>query len=469
MDLSLDNVFNVSVSAPGASVGAYNTSNLALLTHEVPAGSFGNLGYKLYVDPIDVATDFGTSSNTYAQAVAVFSQKPNIRQNSGMFIVFPLISGVESLTASAVPASGAATIDVGAFNFSLIPSDTAASIQTKIRALSPTYSKFTVTGDWGTGFVITTAGIYAAPSFSVGANTLADSGSVAVTLTFTVTTAAETYDAAITRTDALTHYFGVLFSTELLSSEMASVATVMSPLRKIAFVLGSSQDDIQTGGKLQNLTDAKQNNTRGLYYADPNGLEYVASYASRGLSVDFTGSNTTLTMHLKDLVNVLADSTMNQTILGLAQTAGADVYASFRGVAKTFTSGANDFFDNIYNILWFVEAIQVAGFNVLATTPTKIPQTENGMDTIKKALRVVCEQAVTNGFASPGTWTSPITFGPQADFFNNIAQRGYYIYSAPIATQAVTDREARKAPLVQIALKYQGAVHSGSVIININE
>ena len=45
--------------------------------------------------------------------------------------------------------------------------------------------------------------------------------------------------------------------------------------------------------------------------------------------------------------------------------------------------------------------------------------------------------------------------------------KGYYVYS-PIAQQAQAEREARKAPVMQVAIKLAGAVHFGDVIINVN-
>ena len=90
------------------------------------------------------------------------------------------------------------------------------------------------------------------------------------------------------------------------------------------------------------------------------------------------------------------------------------------------------------------------------------------MDVLKGAYREVCIASVTNGMAAPGSWTSPDTFGNPEDFRRNIAEQGYYIFSQPITQQSSVDREARKAPLVQIALKLAGAVHSSDVIININ-
>jgi hypothetical protein len=131
--------------------------------------------------------------------------------------------------------------------------------------------------------------------------------------------------------------------------------------------------------------------------------------------------------------------------------------------------GANSFFDDEYNMNWFTSALEVAGFNYLAQTGTKIPQTEEGMDGLKAAYADVCRRAVSNRFVAPGAWNSPDTFGNPEDFKRNISDFGFYVYSAPVALQSQADREARVAPLVQAAIKFAGSVHTSDVIVNINK
>jgi hypothetical protein len=260
-------------------------------------------------------------------------------------------------------------------------------------------------------------------------------------------------------------------TTVLEEAELLTVGALLASERKIGFFGSQDENDLDPAGKFDNIRLANLSNVRCLYYGRGTTTDlfrFVAAYAGRGLSVNFSGSNTTITMHLKDLIGILPDSTIAQTELNLAQDCGADVYVSIQGVAKTFTSGANTFFDDVYNLLWFVGSLQIAGFNVLAQTGTKIAQTENGVDSLKSAYRTVCEQGLTNQFLAAGRWTSPNTFGIQSDFYDNITQRGYYIYSLPVSLQTPSDREARRAPLIQVAIKYSGAIHSSNVLININ-
>ena len=195
----------------------------------------------------------------------------------------------------------------------------------------------------------------------------------------------------------------------------------------------------------------------------------AAAYAGRAMSVDFAGSQTTNTMHLKQLVGVVVDTGISQALLTTCQTIGVDVYVPISGRASVFTSGGDSFFDEVYNQDWLVFALAVAGFNALAETGTKLPQTEPGIAVLRNAYANVLKAAVVNGYFAPGAWNSPQLFGNPEDLIRNIEQVGWYIYSQPVNQQAQANRVARKAPLIQIAGKEAGAVHSSAVIVYINQ
>lgn len=303
--------------------------------------------------------------------------------------------------------------------------------------------------------------------FSQAPNILANNGYlVVITLQ-----SSETVGAAITRTAGLVQYFGIMADAILSQTDLLAAAAIIQALNKMGVFVSRTSADVNPGGKLDLLRTGGLYKSRGLYYGaatDTDALVMQASYAGRAFSTNFTGSNTTQTMHLKDFAGVQPDPSMTQTLLNACLLAGADTYISLQGVAKVFCSGANKFFDQVYNLGWYVGALQVAGFNYLAQSSTKVPQTEAGMDGLKGAYRAVCEQAVTNQYSAPGEWKSSTTFGVQSDFLANIRQRGYYIFSVAIALQSQADRASRLAPLVQIALKEAGAIHESTVIVNIN-
>ena len=141
---------------------------------------------------------------------------------------------------------------------------------------------------------------------------------------------------------------------------------------------------------------AGQTNYRMLY--DKTGNRNLAvGYMARTHTVLFTGENTAITMNLKELKSVVAQD-YSQTEISKAKKVGLDLYTIFKEtVPKLLTSGANDFTDNVYNLLAYVDAVQTDAFNILGTTGTKIPQTTAGLNTILDGLEKTSSRLIVTG------------------------------------------------------------------------
>lgn len=321
--------------------------------------------------------------------------------------------------------------------------------------------------DWGTG---SKAAAIAIGFFAQQPNPLQTNGYLCI-IPRLQTPSLETIEAAIVRTLNKVYYFGILVDGVIDGTTFATLTSYIQTLDKVLFYASAIQADFAPGGLLDLLATSGKTHSRGLYYSDDTAIDtqvMAAAYCGRALSTDFSGSNTTQTMHLKVLATIAPDQTIDQTELEAAIAAGVDVYISIAGVSSLFTSGANTFFDEVYNEMWFKFALQTAGFNYLRSTSTKIPQTESGIEGLKNEYRKVCDQARSNGFIGAGAWTSSLVFGDPTTLIQAVAGIGYYVYSQPVAQQSTADRDARKAPLIQIAVKAQGAVHSSNVIVNVN-
>lgn len=330
------------------------------------------------------------------------------------------------------------------------------------------YKNLTDVGtDWGTdsdAFAIATS------FFSQQPNPLGTGGYLTI-IPRLQTPSLETIPAAIARTINLVYYAGVIIDEILDNTSLQNLTAYIQGLDKLLFYASATQSDFAPGGVLDLIRQAGQTHTRCLYYNDGTAIDtqkMAAAYSARGMSTDFTGSNTASTMNLKTLVGIAADITINQTSLDAATAAGVDVNVDMGGITCLITSGANGWFDEVYNELWFKLALQTAGFNFLRASNTKIPQTEIGMDGLKNAYRQVCQQAVVNGYLAPGAWTSPDVFGNPNLLITAVLGIGFYIYSSPIALQSESDREDRIAPLVQIAAKSAGAIQKSNVIVSVN-
>lgn len=313
--------------------------------------------------------------------------------------------------------------------------------------------------------------------FAQQPNILANDGYLIVApLTSTVEdeeTIYEDLDDAIARIASEIYFEGIITTKAADDTEYEAASTAVQAMQNRVLMLPRTSSSAFSGifSTVQNNT-----NTKCLYYsygddADTmaqNARIFAAAYLSKAMSVNYNGSNTTITMNLKDLAGVHADTNISETVLSQCVAAGADCYPSIEGLPKVMSNAQGGlYFDQVLNQIWFVNTIQRNVFNTLATTRTKIAQTDANLEIITKTIRQVCNQAVANGYLAPGTWNSSDTFGNYEDFYRNIEEFGFYIYHQPVAQQSQTDRQARKAPLYQVAGKEAGAVHSANILIYI--
>lgn len=374
--LPITTVVTVSVATPNSGLQVPQVNNLCILSTEVPLTSVPAAGYYIYQNSTQVATDWGTLSETYLQAVNVFAQRPNILSGGGQLVVYYMTGGITTLT-QAIQAVEA-LIYVGAYIWA---------------GYNPTNYEI---------------------------------------------------EQAVTTVESLNKMIGTSSyqTSDLSGSGLFSTLSGQDVSAPIMFLY-----------------------TQGGTYA--SAREAMAAFMGRGMSTNFAGANTTGTMNLQILAGISGDSGITPTIQNTCKTLGVNIYPNIQNSPFVLSYGGPNalFFDSTYNTEWFANAIQIAYFNALATTNTKIPQTEGGMSVIKAALIQVCQQAVNNGFLAPGTWNGDIPFGDPKTFTQNISQYGFYVYSSPISTQSQSLRSSRVAPVIQIGGKEAGAIQSGQVLV----
>lgn len=455
MDLPITNIVNINVNFLGAGIGSFNVNNLALITSDAFLSNPNGDLYRAYVSLSQVGVDFGTSTETYQQAAAVFSQQPSILSGGGNLIIFPGFTN-----------SSIATVAVSAGGSGYKVGDVLGLTQTGGNGGYVTVA--TVNGS-GTVSAVTVAQGGIGYSAAASLPTTGGAGTGATITISTVTT--ESLTQAIARTQVLVFYVGIISTNYGANSTWTALAAaVQGYVNKILFLPSNATLDIQ--GAFTTIKSATDYNTRCLYYSNATSLQgrlFAAAYASRLLSANAAGSNTALTMNLQQLEGIPADTGITQTIVGICATAGVDIYPSTAGYAGVYSNGANKYADEVWNLIAFVAQLEVNGFNALATVGTKIAQTEPGVSTLKNAYKQACQQFVNNGYIAPGSWTSAEVFGNPDNLVANVAQYGYYIFSQPVNQQSVAARAARQAPLIQIAIKEAGAIHSSIVNVYINQ
>lgn len=368
---------NAQAVTAGQGLEPLKLSTILLLTDEQPANDITET-YMIARNATSVANQWGTETETAAQANAIFAQNPNILNNDGYLIVAPFTGTDETYTEAIERMAGQLYFE-GIITTRAVTDDEAVAASAAVQAMQDR--------------------ILMMPASSVNALTA---------------------------------------NTGLFTKTASNFFT-----RNVLYTKGIDDDE-----------------------AARNARIFAAGYLSRGLAVNYNGSNTTLTMNLKDLSGIEADTNINETILTQCATVGADCFPSVEGLAKVVSNEqGGSYFDQVANQIWLVTTIQREVFNLLATTRTKIPQTETGANMIMSVIKDVLVQAVTNGYIAPGTWNSSDTFGNQEDFLRNIEEFGYYIYHQPVSEQSQADREARKAVPFMVACKEAGAVHSANIQI----
>lgn len=194
----------------------------------------------------------------------------------------------------------------------------------------------------------------------------------------------------------------------------------------------------------------------------------IASLFGRMLTVNFNNQNSTITLMYKQEPGV-AFETLTTTEANVLQDKRCNVFVEYDNDTAIIQYGVMSgpaYIDEIHGLDWLQNAIQNACYNLLYTSPTKIPQTDAGSQLLVNVITGVLNEGVNNGLIAPGIWTSAVQFGQLVT--GMFLKTGYYVYVQPMALQSQADREARKCPPIQVAIKLAGAIHTVDVTIDVN-
>lgn len=247
----------------------------------------------------------------------------------------------------------------------------------------------------------------------------------------------------------------------------AAYIEAASPVRQLWATSNAASivDPTSTTDLAYTLNQSKYNRTAVMYHS-------TNPYAAAGLlgipaTVNFTGSDTMLTLMFKEIVGLTPD-VLTETAAGAASAKGANVYVEYNngiGIVQHGTMASGLFFDELQGADWLANDIGTAGFNALLTFP-KIPQTDAGVTTLVSSYEGPLDDARNNGYIAPGVWN-----GPNIGALKNgqYLTKGSYIYVPSVNTQSESVRQSRVAPTAQMAIKLAGAIHDVNVTININQ
>lgn len=193
----------------------------------------------------------------------------------------------------------------------------------------------------------------------------------------------------------------------------------------------------------------------------------VVSAAARILTTDYAGNSTVITLMYKQEPGIVPEF-LNTTQASAAEAKNINLFAEYNNdtaIIEKGTCADGTFLDVLIGCDWLSLEMQGELYNLLYTSPTKIPQTDAGTQMLVAVIEAVCAQGVINGLLAPGTWTTN-GFGQlgRGDFL----PKGFYVYAPKVSTQSAADRAARKAVPIQVAAKLAGAVHTLAITVNVN-
>ncbi|SDI54191.1 DUF3383 domain-containing protein [Pseudomonas panipatensis] len=439
-----------------------------------------------------VASDFGTSAPEYLAANLFFSQSPqpaelyigrwaeassSARLNGGaLSIAQQAMSNFTSITNGSMKITVDGTLKtLSALNFSAETNlNGVASVITTALAgatcvWNANYSRFEITSPT-TG---ATSTLTYASSTGSGTDVSALLGLVTGVASAPVGgIVAESLLTCVTNLASISaDWYGLLVAdTSPTDTDLLGVAAFIegaSPSRifGITTQAATALDPVSTTDLPYKLKAANYKRTFCQYSS--SSAYAAASIFGRAFTVDFQGNNTTITLKFKQEPGVTAES-LNETQAKALKAKNCNVFVNYNNDTAIIQEGvmANGyFFDEVHGLDWLQNDLQTAVFNALYTSQTKTPQTDRGVNRLVTAINDRMEQSVNNGLCAPGQWSGPAFGALQTGQY---LAAGYYTYAPPVNSQSQANREARKAPTLQVAAKLAGAVHFANVIVNVN-
>ena len=437
---------------------------------------------RAYSSVTEVAADFGTSAPEYDAAVAFFAQSPQPTNVQIGRWAKEATSGLYRgtiLSTTSQEMDNFTSIEAGAFDVTIdgeVANVTAVdlSAQSNLNGVASQVttalqSKGTCVWD-GQRFVIKSATTGATSTVSAVTSTELSQAMGLDEGTMVAGAAAETLEEATTALLDINTWYGAFFTGEIDQDDAISTAALISaatPSHICAFTSMDTNelDGTQTSSLGYDLSQLG-NNRVFVMYSSTNASSAM-SVLGRMSTINFEGSNTTITLMFKQCPGVEPEYLRTSQANAL-QANNVNVFTAYQNdtsILQYGTMAGGWFIDEVHGLDWLQNRIETDLWNLLYTSTTKIGQDESGMNAILSTVNNSLEAGVRNGLIAPGVWNGD-EFGTLKK--GDTLTTGFYVYIQPLDEQAQADREHRKAPPVQIAVKLKGAVHSidATVVVN---
>ena len=437
---------------------------------------------RAYSSVTDIANDFGTSAPEYQAAVAFFAQSPQPTTVQVGRWARSATSGLykgKILSTSDQEMDNFTTISAGAFDVTIdgsVVNVTAVNLSAQSN-LNGVASQVTAalkskgTCVWnGQQFVIKSASTGQTSTVSTVTSTQLSQAMGLDSGTMVTGAPAETLEEATVALLDINTWYGAFYTGDIEDQDVINTAALISastPSHICAFTLKETDelDGTQTSSLGYELAQLGNNRVLPMYSSTNDNA--AMSVLGRMSTVNFEGSNTTITLMFKQCPGVEPEYLKTSQANAL-QRNNVNVFAAYQNdtsILQYGTMSGGWYIDEVHGLDWLQNRVETDLWNLLYTSTTKIGQDESGMTAILSTVNSSLEAGVRNGLIAPGVWNGD-EFGTLKR--GDTLTTGFYVYIQPLEEQSQADREQRKAPPIQIAVKLKGAVHSIDVTITVN-
>jgi hypothetical protein len=476
------------------SVKMYNVNNIALFTTDPLIKGVNS--FEVCNSLRSVAEFFGTNTNTYKMATAMFSQVRKFIDGDGSLYIIPF-NGVSATSSTIttknltdnIPAIKSVSdgkvkfiidgtdYDINNLNFNNITNlkDVASIIQSKI---SESVLKIEVI-ESNTKLKFSSLKVGLNSALEIEASSLTGTDLLDTTYldsaTFVETAGAnasgETLKSACERILALPMgqkpKFESLITTlrfELDYTENSYFKNLTSYLAGIEKIFTYTYSSVNDNANALLLKNASLTNIRLLIHKPSEVLEFTGATVSYLFSNKLSIANNSLTLNKKPLTGITPTLYWTEGEEESFKNYGVDYYIDDDGTPAYYsTTSHGGAFDGIYN-LKFVDLTMTETLSNALNTTTKIPQTQAGITFICSKMRGTLISFRDNGvIALNGNIEWASTDMPQnisvKTFQDIMKTQGFYIEVPDISKQSQVDREQRLAPNIPYYVQFAGAVH----------
>lgn len=296
---------------------------------------------------------------------------------------------------------------------------------------------------------------------------LPTTGGTGTGLTITITGTGETALQAIIECQAASAAFYGVYCCSTVDADILAIAPYVQGLVGIdptLFVYNTADAACASGAPnnlFAQLKALSYNRVVGIYSTTQAGAFPNNAYAGAAVLGMLMGLNTGLansefTAMFKNLVSI-APEPLSQTQVGTIENNYGNVFVGYQYSYTWFEKGtvpSGNYVDEVMGLDYLITDIQISVANALVSVPS-IPQTNAGQQFLINACTGACQRAVTRGFLAPAVWQGQQVLNLSA---GDPVPLGYLIQSQSYAVQSASDRAARKAMPIYIAVIEAGAV-----------